>query len=128
MSYGSGGYGPPPPPPQGPPPPGYGGPGGMGGPPPPPPPPGGGYGGEAPINKASPIILIVLGVLCCNCISLVLGIVSLTMAESNPKAAKTCALIGWILVALGIVVNIALFALGVFDAMLTPTGSYDTTY
>ncbi|GAB3472788.1 hypothetical protein [Nocardiopsis coralliicola] len=116
MSYGSGGYGPPPPPPQGPPPPGYGGPGGMGGPPPPPPPPGG-YGPqqEPPAGKASPIALIVVGVLglcCCNPVSLILGIVSLVMADNSPQASKICALIGWILMALtlvGYVIYIVLY-------------------
>ncbi|GAB3472782.1 hypothetical protein [Nocardiopsis coralliicola] len=127
MSYGPGGYGPPPPPPQGPPPPGYGGPGGMGGPPPPPPPPGG-YGGQEPVSKGSAIGLIVVGVLCCNCLTLVLGIVSLTMADSNPQASKTCALIGWILFAIGVVISIGYVAIvginGITAGMSEPSYGY----
>ncbi|WP_241483048.1 hypothetical protein [Nocardiopsis halophila] len=101
MSYG-------PPPPQGP--------GGYG----PPPPPGGGYGAppppppmgpsEPPANKGAAIALAILGFLfCCNIPALVLGIVAASMAESNPKAAKICMMIGWILFALGLVLSVFAF-------------------
>ncbi|MDA2810630.1 hypothetical protein O4J56_08290 [Nocardiopsis sp. RSe5-2] len=97
MSYG-------PPPPQGP--------GGYG--PPPPPPPGGGYGApppppnmgptEPPANKGAAIALTVLSFLfCCNLLGAGLGIAAIATAESNPKASRTCMLIGWIIFALGLV-------------------------
>ncbi|WP_239648694.1 hypothetical protein [Nocardiopsis chromatogenes] len=104
MSYG-------PPPPQGP--------GGYG--PPPPPPPGGGYGApppppnmgptEPPANKGAAIALTVIGFLCCNLLSGILGIVAIVTAESNPKASKICQIIGWVFVAIGIVSSILYFFL-----------------
>ncbi|MFC7741327.1 hypothetical protein ACFQXA_10515 [Nocardiopsis composta] len=42
-------------------------------------------------------------------VSLVLGIVAAVMATSSPKASKTCALIGWILVGIGLIATIAIF-------------------
>src|SRR5690606_16960118 len=125
MSYGTGGYGPPPPPPPGqgpplPPPPGHGPPpppggfgGGMGGPPPPPPPPPG--ANEPPASMGNAIGVIIASVISlCLCwplalVSLVLGIVAAVMAASSPKASKTCALIGWILVGVGLVLTVILF-------------------
>lgn len=64
---------------------------------------------EPPASKGAAIALTVLGALCCNPITLVLGIVAIVTAESNPKASKICAIIGWVLVALGLVISIFVF-------------------
>ncbi|WP_017593943.1 hypothetical protein [Nocardiopsis potens] len=76
---------------------------------------------EPPASKGSAIGLIVVGVLCCNVLTLVLGIVSLVMVESNPKASKTCSLIGWILFGIGLVISIAYIIFSFFIAASTPT-------
>ncbi|MDT0303818.1 hypothetical protein [Streptomonospora wellingtoniae] len=105
---GSGGYGPPPPPPPSGPPGG----GAYGAPPPPPPGSPGGGGMEPPANKGSAIgATIANGIgMCLTCggttIGLVLGIIGIVMAESNPKAARTCTLISWILFGVALVFGI----------------------
>ncbi|KIH98380.1 hypothetical protein LP52_13130 [Streptomonospora alba] len=132
MSYGpsggqppygnSGGYGPPPPPPPSGPPGGgaYG----------PPPPPGG--PGEPPANKGAAIGALVANVigLCINClfslVGLILAIVAITQAESNPKAARTCTLISWILFGVGLVVGVLYWIFVGFDALMA--SSTTTSY
>ncbi|MBB5436105.1 hypothetical protein [Nocardiopsis composta] len=76
---------------------------------------------EPPAGKGAAIGLIVAGVLCCNPLTLVLGIVSLVMAESNPKASKTCSLIGWILFGIGLVASVIYFIFSFALAASTPT-------
>ncbi|GAA4911777.1 hypothetical protein [Streptomonospora salina] len=124
MSYGpsggqppygnSGGYGPPPPPPPSGPP---GGGGAYGPPPPPPGGPGGGPGTEPPANKGAAIGALVANVIgmCLTCggttIGLVLAIIGVVMVESNPKAARICTLISWILFALVLIIGLIVWIL-----------------
>lgn len=129
MSYGSGtgGYFPPE--------------GGGGGYPPPsggmPPPPGGWYGGSGPQPPPQPasqgsaigaLIANIVGLCMCWALALVgiiLAIVALTMTSSNPKAAKTCTIISWVLFGVGIVFWVVLLvfygAMGVFSVLEDPS-------
>ncbi|GAB3440485.1 hypothetical protein GCM10027570_06030 [Streptomonospora sediminis] len=130
--YGSGGWGAPPPqPPTGPPPPPPSGPppgnGSYGPPPPPPGPPGppGGGGYEEPASKGSAIGAIIANVIgLCLCfggtlIGLILAIIGLTMAESNPKAARICTIIAWVYFGLALVLGIiwwVVYGIALFSA------------
>ncbi|MFV2198011.1 hypothetical protein [Nocardiopsis sp. LOL_012] len=95
-------------------PPGAGGgypppPGGMGGPPPPPPPIGGGPPpGSGGIQGAAIGAIVANAIGLCLCwmfsiVGLVLGIVSASIAGSNPQAARTCMVISYAMFGVGIV-------------------------
>lgn len=132
---GTGGYLPPPPggtggyPPPGGHPPPPGGPGGY-----PPPPPSGGYGPqEPPFSMGAAIGAIIANVFgLCLCwafaiIGLVLGIIGAAMATSNPKAAKTCTIISWVLFGVGLVVGIiymVLYGAWYLTMLNTPASGY----
>ncbi|MBB6120055.1 hypothetical protein [Nocardiopsis algeriensis] len=101
---GSGGYPPPP--------------GGGGGYPPPPgggfPPPTGGYGNqEPPASQGSAIAALICNVIAlCLCWvlaipGLILAIIGLATAAGNPKAARMCTLIAWVLFGVGVITGIA---------------------
>ncbi|WP_201294977.1 MULTISPECIES: hypothetical protein [unclassified Nocardiopsis] len=141
MSYdsGTGGYLPPPGGSGGFPPPGGGGyppPGGG----PPPPPPGGWYGGPgfqpppSPASQGSAIGAIVANAVgLCLCwalaiVGLVLAVIGLTTATSNPQAARVCTIISWVLFGAGILVYAVLFflygAMGFFSVMESNTHTY----
>lgn len=102
---GTGGYPPPPGGPGGYPPPPPGGPGGY-------PPPGGHGPQEPPFSMGAAIGAIIANVIgLCVCwgfalIGLILGVIGASLATSNPKAAKTCTIISWVLFGVGIVVGI----------------------
>ncbi|WP_420158875.1 hypothetical protein [Nocardiopsis sp. CNT-189] len=94
--------------------------------------------GEPPASMGNAVGVIVASVLSfCMCwplaiVGLVLGIVSAVMTTSNPKASKTCALIGWIMAGIGLLLTILLFVLyggfGLLSVLSeSGSGSYDTT-
>lgn len=112
MSYG---HGPVPPLP-----PGGGGTGGYVPPPgggyPPPPPPGGGYGRpQQPADMGMAIgalIANLIGLCLCwavSIIGIVLAIVALVTAPSNPSTARTCGIISWVMFGLSVIVLLVYF-------------------
>ncbi|MFC4563054.1 hypothetical protein ACFO4E_14410 [Nocardiopsis mangrovi] len=117
--YGAGGWGGPTPPP----------PGGGYGPPPPPPPPLGPQ--QPPASQGSAIGALIANVIgLCLCWvatlpGLILAIIGLSIASSNPSAARTCTLISWILFGVGAVagvIYIALYGFAIFGSAMS--GSY----
>ncbi|MUL40709.1 hypothetical protein FZ103_05855 [Streptomonospora sp. PA3] len=88
---------------------------------------------EPPANKGSAIGALIANVIgmCFTCggtlVGLVLAIIGLTMAESNPKAARICTLIAWIYFGVALVVGIiwwVIYGVAMFSASTTDYSTY----
>ncbi|MDS1269197.1 DUF4190 domain-containing protein [Lipingzhangella sp. LS1_29] len=88
---------------------------------------------EPPASKGNAIgalVANVVGLVMCCLVALpglVLGIIALVTAESNPQTSRVCAIIAWVLFGLALIIGIVWLFLFGLPAMYLPA-MYEETY